>query len=208
MDNNFWAVEIAFEKSCVLEFKTVYRLKLRRLASNLFLANNFDVQHIEYGDYAKTQNALKQVKANIVRRKSRNNTLTNNRLIDLPDPAKAILVSDIAYIFRDEIDNYTQIDFGKDKHIELLKVAVDISISKVSKKQGRPINEALDEFFIGLKDLYQSATGKLAIASAHFDEQPKTDFEKLVHLGYQIIRPAQEYPSALKAYQRAVNRNS
>ena len=49
---------------------------------------------------------------------------------------------------------------GNAKHVELLKVAVDSSIAKVANKQGRPVNEPLDEFFIGLRDLYEAATGK------------------------------------------------
>ena len=75
-------------------------------------------------------------------------------------------LSDIAFTFRGEIDDYTQIDFSNDRHVELLKVAVDSSISKVSVKQGRPMNEPLDEFFIGLKDLFENATEKAAVASA------------------------------------------
>ena len=131
----------------------------------------------------------------------------SSKLIELPEPARVLLLSDIAFTFRGEIDDYTQIDFSNDRHVELLKVAVDSSISKVSVKQGRPMNEPLDEFFIGLKDLFENATGKAAVASAHFDGQPKTDFEKLMYLGYQIIRPAQEYQAALKAYHRAISRN-
>jgi hypothetical protein len=128
--------------------------------------------------------------------------------MDIPEPARAILLSDIGLVFRDEIDDFTQIDFGNARHVELLKVAVDNSISKVSNRQGRPVNQALDEFFIGLKDLYEEATDKTAIAEAHFSNQPKTDFEKLIYLGYQIIRPAQEYEAAYKAYERTISRNS
>jgi len=128
--------------------------------------------------------------------------------MEVPEPARAILLTDIAYTFRDEIYDYTQIDFGNPKHMKLLKAAVDSSISKVAGKQGRPVNEPLDEFFIGLRDLYEASTGKKAIAEAHYSNEPKTEFEQLIYLGYQIIRPAQKYPSALKAYERAISRNS
>ena len=128
--------------------------------------------------------------------------------MELTEPARKILLSDIAFVFRNEIDDYTQIDFSNTKHIELLKVALDGSISKVTKGQGRPVNEALDEFFVGLRVLYETATGKSAIAGAHFNGKPKTDFEKLIYLGYQIIRPAQNYDAAYKAYERAISRNS
>ena len=126
----------------------------------------------------------------------------------IPEPARTILLSDVAFTFREEFDDYTQIDFSNDRHAELLKLAVDSSISKIINKQGRPVNEPLDKFFIGLRDLYEKVTGKEAIARAHYNNKPKTDFEKLVLLGYQIIRPAQEYEAAYKAYERAVSRNS
>ena len=128
--------------------------------------------------------------------------------MEVPEPARAILLSDIAFVFRNDVDDYTQIDFSNAKHVKLLSIAVDNSISKVSNRQGRPVNEALDEFFIGLKNLYETATGKEAIAGAYFDGKPKTDFENLMYLGYQIIRPAQEYQAALKAYERAISRKS
>jgi len=114
----------------------------------------------------------------------------------------------MANTFQDEIDDYTQIDFGNPKHMKLLKAAVDSSISKVAGKQGRPVNEPLDEFFIGLRDLYEASTGKKAIAEAHYSNEPKTEFEQLIYLGYQIIRPAQNYDAAYKAYERAISRNS
>jgi len=152
--------------------------------------------------------ALTNFKANLQRRKKTSDSLTSSRLMEVPEPARAILLADIAYTFRYGIDDYTQIDFGNDKHMKLLKAAVDSSISKVAGKQGRPVNEPLDEFFIGLRDLYEAATGRTAIATAHYNNEPKTDFEKLIYLGYQIIRPAQKYPSALKAYERAISRNS
>ena len=117
------------------------------------------------------------MKANLQRRKKTSDASTSSRLIEVPEPAHVLLLSDIAFTFREEIDDYTQIDFSNDRHVELLKVAVDSNIPKVSVKRGRPVNEPLDEFFIGLKDLFENATGKAAVASAYFDGQSKTDFE-------------------------------
>ena len=201
-------IEKAFEEICLGNLQITHRLELRRLAATLW----FDVKMKKQGAIHQNHNeplkALINFKANLQRRKRASDPLTSSRLMEIPEPARSILLSDIAYTFRDEINDYTQIDFGNDKHVALLQAAVDSSISKVSNRQGRPTNEALDEFFIGLKTLFENATGKPAVAGAHFDGQPKTDFEKLMYLGYQIIRPAQSYPSALKAYERAISRNS
>jgi hypothetical protein len=202
------ALKDALEAACGGNLQITHRLELSRLATLLWYdaavkkhggANQNDIEPLK---------ALTNFRANLRRRKKTSDTMTSSRLMDIPEPARAILLSDIAFVFRNDIDDYTQIDFGNDKHVELLSIAVDNSISKISNRQGRPVNEPLDEFFVGLRDLYEAATGKEAIAEAHFNNEPKTDFEKLMYLGYQIIRPAQEYQAALKAYQRAISRKS
>jgi len=201
-------IETAFEESCSENLQITQRLELRRLATSLWYDTEMNKQGAIQQNHNELLKALTNFKANLQRRKNASDTLTSSRLMEVPEPARAILIADIAYTFRDEIDDYTQIDFGNTKHVELLKIALDGSISKVTKGQGRPVNEALDEFFVGLRVLYETATGKSAIAGAHFNGKPKTDFEKLIYLGYQIIRPAQNYDAAYKAYERAISRNS
>ena len=201
-------IETAFEESCSENLQITQRLELRRLATSLWYDTEMNKQGAIQQNHNELLKALTNFKANLQRRKNASDTLTSSRLMEVPEPARAILIADIAYTFRDEIDDYTQIDFGNDKHVKLLKVAVDSSISKIADKQGRPVNEPLDEFFIGLRDLYEVATGKKATAEARYSNKPKTDFEQLIYLGYQVIRPAQEYQAALKAYQRAISRNS
>lgn len=201
-------LENALVSACSGSLQITHRLELRRLAILLSYEAEIKKQETSHQHDIESLKALTNFKANLQRRRKDSDLLTSSRLMDLPEPARTILLSDIAYTFRDEIDDYTQIDFGNAKHVSLLQAAVDSSISKVTNKQGRPVNEALDEFFVGLKNLYESATGKPAIAGAHFDGEPKTDFEKLMYLGYQIIRPGYPYTSALKAYERAIARSA
>ena len=201
-------LENALITACNGNLQIRHRLELRALALSLKYDAEIKKQGVAQQNHVEPFKALTNFKANLQRRKRPSDTLTSSKLMEIPEPAGSILLSDIALTFRDEIDDYTQIDFSNARHVELLKVAIDSSISKVTNKKGRPVNEPLDEFFIGLKTLFENATGKPAIAGAHFDGQPKTDFEKLMYLGYQIIRPAQSYPSALKAYERAISRNS
>ena len=202
------SLEKALASACGGNLQVSYRLELRRLAISLWYDAAVKKQGEANQNYIKPLEALINFKANLRRRKKTSDTLTSSRLMEIPETARAILLSDIAFVFRNDVDDYTQIDFSNAKHVELLGGAVDNSITKVTNKHGRPINEALDEFFIGLKALFENATGKPGVAGAHFDGQPRTDFEKLMYLGYQIIRPAQSYPSALKAYERAISRNS
>jgi len=201
-------IEKAFEDACFGILQTTHRLELRRLVTSLWYDLEMNKHEISNQNYTEPLRALTNFKANLQRRKKTSDSLTSSRLMEVLEPARAILITDIAYTFRDDIDDYTQIDFGNPKHMKLLKAAVDSSISKVAGKQGRPVNEPLDEFFIGLRDLYEASTGKKAIAEAHYSNEPKTEFEQLIYLGYQIIRPAQNYDAAYKAYERAISRNS
>ena len=202
------ALEDAWTSACGGILQITHRLELRRLATSLWYDTEMNKQGAIQQNHNELLKALTNFKANLQRRKNASDTLTSSRLMEMPEPASAILIANIAYIFRDEINDYTQIDFGNDEHVKLLKVAVDSSISKIADKQGRPVNVPLDEFFIGLRDLYEAASGKKAIAEAHYSNEPKTEFEQLIYLGYQIIRPAQNYDAAYKAYERAISRNS
>ena len=199
-------LENALVSACSGGLQITHRLELRRLVTSLWHDVEMNKQGVTKQNHLEPLRALSNFKANLKRRKKTSDALTSSRLMEVPEPARAILIADIVYTFRDEIDEFAQIDFGNPKHVKLLKAAVDSSISKIVGRQGRPVNEPLDEFFIGLRDLYEAATGKKAIATAHYNNEPKTDFEKLIYLGYQIIRPAQKYPSALKAYERAISR--
>ena len=88
----------------------------------------------------------------------------------------------------------------------MLQASVASSLAKLTDPQGRHVNEVLDVFFLGLRDLYQKTTGKEATVGAHHDGKPHSDFEKLMYLGYQLIRLANSYTTALKAWERAIER--
>ena len=183
------------------------RLELRRLADALCHASTVTDEPLPNTtrvDVAVA--ALKRFKANLKRRTDARDGLTSKRLMDLPDDARAILLSSIAFIFRDEVDEWSQIDFGNETHVEMLLASVASSLAKLTNPQGRPVNEALDVFFLGLRDLFQKTTGQRAAAGAHHDGKPHGDFEKLMYLGYQLIRPANSYATALKAWERALER--
>ena len=177
---NTEALEDALEAACGGNIQITHRLELSRLATLLCYEAEVQKQGGANQNDIEPLKALTNFKANLKRRKKISDSLTSSRLMEVPEPARAILLADIAYTFRDEIDDYTQIDFGNDKHMKLLKAAVDSSISKVADKQGRPVNEPLDEFFIGLRDLYEAATGRTAIATAHYND-PMDCFTLEIH---------------------------
>ena len=131
-------LEKALEEACNGNIQIRHRLEIRNLAISLWYDAELKKQGTTNQKHVEPIKALTNFKANLQRRKKTSDILTSSRLIEIPEPANTILHADIANTFRDEIDDYTQIDFGNDKHVELLKAAVDRSISKVANKQGRP----------------------------------------------------------------------
>ena len=200
-------LEELLDSVCTGPLPVADRLELRRLVDTLCHASSMTDEPLPNTSRVDTADAaLKRFKANLKRRTDARDGLTSKRLMDLPDDARAILLSSIAFIFRDEVDEWSQIDFGNETHVEMLQASVTSSLAKLTNPQGRPVNEALDVFFLGLRDLYQKTTGKEAAAGAHHDGKPHSDFEKLIYLGYRLIRPANSYATALKAWERAVER--
>ena len=200
-------LETLLDTVCTDSLPVADRLELRRLADALCHASKVTddpLPNTSRVDEAVA--ALKRFKANLKRRTDARDGLTSKRLMDLPEDARAILLSSIAFIFRDEVDEWSQIDFGDETHVEMLHASIASSLAKLTNPQGRPVNEALDVFFLGLRDLYQRTTGKEATAGAHHNGAPHSDFEKLMYLGYQLIRPANSYATALKAWERALER--
>ena len=141
------AIEKAFEETCFGDLQITHRFELRRLVTSLWYDAEVQKQGGANQHHIEQLKALTNFKANLQRRKKASDTLTSLRLMEVPEPARAILIADIAYTFRDEIDEYTQIDFGNDKHVELLKAAVDRSISKVQ----RVGSGAVEQFLFGFR---------------------------------------------------------
>ena len=107
-------IETAFEESCSENLQITHRLELRRLATSLWYDTEMNKQGAIQQNHNELLKALTNFKANLQRRKNASDTLTSSRLMEVPEPARAILIADIAYTFRDEINDYTQIDFGND----------------------------------------------------------------------------------------------
>ena len=112
---NFESIEGLLTAVCSGNFQITHRLELRRLVTSLW----FDAEMKKQGGANQNDisplRALTNFKANLKRRKKTSNSFTSSRVMELPEPARAILIADIAYTFRNEIDDYTQIDSGNNK---------------------------------------------------------------------------------------------
>ena len=104
------AIEKAFEEACFGNLHITHRLELRRLVTSLWYDLEMNKQVLTKHNHLEPPRALTYFKANLKRRKKTSDTLTSSRLMEINEPARAILIADVAYTFRDEIDDYTQID--------------------------------------------------------------------------------------------------
>ena len=86
-------------------FPVADRLELRRLVDALCHASTAMDNLENTADSINTAvAALKRFKANLKRRSDARVGLASKRLIDLPEDVRAILLSSIAFIFREEVD--------------------------------------------------------------------------------------------------------
>ena len=105
------------------------RLELRRLVDALCHASKVTVEPLHNtGRVDAAVAALKRLRANLKRRTD----ASSKRLMDLPEDARAILLSSIAFVFRDEVDEWCQIDFGNETHVEMLQASVGSSLAKLT----------------------------------------------------------------------------
>ena len=118
-------IEALLDSICTSPLPIADRLELRRLVDALCHASRVTNNPENISDRVDAAvTALKRFKANLKRRTDARDGLTSKRLMDLPEDARAILLSSIAFIFRDEVDEWSQIDFGNEAHVEMLQVSV------------------------------------------------------------------------------------
>ena len=200
-------LEIRLEATCISGLSVSHRLELRRLIVDLCCSTDgLELHRLENKTIFVVHESLTKVKNNLKRRKFLKDELTSTRIMTLNKAARDLLLSKIAYIFKDAVDDWSEIDFNNEHHVRMLDQSLTLSLNALKNPQGRPCNKSLDKFFVKLRDLYTAVTKLDAQARAHYDNQAHTDFEQLLYLGYKILRPAQTYPSALKAYERAISR--
>ena len=148
--------ETGFGPSCAGPLPVADRLELRRLVDNLYHASAVtDTPFLDTSRVDAAFKAFRRVWANLKRRAGARDRLTSKRLMGLPDDAWAILLSSIAFFFRDKVDVWSEIDFGNDRHAAMLEACVTSSLAKLTNPSGRPINEPFDVFFLWLRDLYE-----------------------------------------------------
>ena len=110
-------LETLLDSVCADPLPVADRLELRLLAHTLChasTATDEPLPNTSKVDAAVT--ALKRIKANLKRRNNARDGPTCKRLMEMPDDARTILLSSVAFIFRDKVDEWSQSTVGCNYH--------------------------------------------------------------------------------------------
>ena len=196
--NTLHALDDAFQGAAPVKV----RLCLQDLLSKLYLSHLAQYQPI---DRTKTQKVVTELDRLLERLRGRTNlseAVTLNSFLNLSSDAQDILGSMLALETRDQFDNFAQLDFNRAYDHEALLAATKRARDWISEEQGRPTKDHLDQFFEGVTELFTSIAGADLKVSNHYNKQPKTPFETILHAGHCLIDVNVSYHATVKAYER------
>ena len=181
-------------------------LCLQDILSKLFLSH---LRQYQPEDVTKTQRVAKELDRLLERLRSRtklSEAVTLNSFLKLSSDAQDILGSILALETRDQFDNFTQIDFNRAYDHEALLAATKRARDWISDERGRPTKDHLYQFFDGVTELFKSIAGADLKVSNHYNKQPNTPFETVLHAGHCLIDVNVSYYATVKAYKRFTKR--
>jgi hypothetical protein len=178
------------------------KLFTQDLFSKLFLSH---LRQYQPKDVTKIQTVNKELDRLLERLRGRTNlseAVTLNSFLKLSSDAQDILGSMLALETREQFDNFAQIDFNRPYDHEALLAATKRARNWISEGRGRPTKDHLDQFFDGVTELFESIAGADLKVSNHYNKQPKTPFETVLHAGHCVIDANVSYRATVKAYER------
>ena len=178
------------------------RLCLQDLLSKLYLSHLSQYHPL---GRTKTQRVAKELDRFLERLRERTNlseAVTLNSFLKLSSEAQDILGSMLALETRDQFDNFAQIDFNRAYDHQALLTATKRARDWISEERGRQTKRHLDQFFDGITELFLSIAGADLKVSNHYNKQPKTPFETVLHAGHCLIDVSVSYYATVKAYER------
>lgn len=191
------ALEEAFDPAPISK-----KLIIQDLFSKLFLSH---LRQYQPKDVTKTQTVNKELDRLLERLRGRTNlseAVTLNSFLKLSSDAQDILGSMLALETREQFDNFAQIDFNRPYDHEALLAATERTRDWISEDRGRPTKDHIDQFFDGVTELFASIPGADLTVSNHYNKQPKTPFETVLHAGHCLIDVSVSYHATVKAYER------
>ena len=177
-------------------------LRLNGLLTDLVFS---DVAVRQEKPLSRTQVVAQELSRFLERLRGRSNPseqVTLNSFLKLSEEAQQILGSMIALETRGVVDNFVQIDFSRPDHHQALLAAATRAHHWIVEPQGRPKRDHLNTYFEGTTELFKKIPNAELKVSNHFDGQPKTPFETLLHAGHRMTDVGVSYHATVKAYHR------
>jgi len=103
---------------------------------------------------------------------------------------------------RQQFDNFARIDFNRAYDHETLLAATKRARDWISEERGRPTKDHLDQLFDGVTELFKGISGADLKVPNHYNKQPKTPSETVLHAGHSLIDVNVSYHTTVKAYAR------
>ena len=94
------ALESALISACSGNAQITHQLELKRLATSLWYDTEIEKQVSIQQNHNEPIKVLKNFRANLGRQKKISDIITSSRLMEITEPARAILIADMAYTFQ------------------------------------------------------------------------------------------------------------
>lgn len=197
-ENAFTSLDVA----CDGEAPLLKKLRCKNLLTDLTLANAALRHQLPKTGTLVVSKELNRLLERLRRRTNLSEAVTLNSFLKLSSEAQDILGSMLALETRDQFDNFAQLDFDRVYDHEALVAATKRARDWISEERGRPTKDHLDQFFDGVTELFKSIPGADLKVSNHYNKQPKTPFETILHAGHCLIDVNVSYHATVKAYER------
>ena len=161
---------------------------VRRAAS--LKGHNKKVQTAKLPQMRKELNVLRQ---SVQRHKKPNHVRTERLINGLSTDTQAILNAAFKSRMYFKVEDFAQIDLANPTHRQTLLDAIDGMRCSLDELDMQKFNQALDEAFYCLADVYEATTGQRARLSATYDNRAKRSSDKAVLATYRMGKPLGDY---------------
>jgi hypothetical protein len=192
----------SLDLACDGEAPLATKLRCKNLLTDLTLANAALRHQLPKTGTEIVSKELNRLLERLRGRTNLSEAVTLNSFLKLSSEAQDILGSMLALETRDQFDDFAQIDFDRAYDHQALLTATKRARDWISEERGRPTKDHLDQFFDGVTELFKSIPGADLTVSNHYNKQPKTPFETILHAGHCLIDVNVSYHATVKAYER------
>ena len=188
--------------ACDGEAPLATKLRCKNLLTDLTLANAALRHQLPKTGTEIVSKELNRLLERLRGRTNLSEAVTLNSFLKLSSETQDILGSMLALETRDQFDNFAQLDFDRVYDHKALLAATERARDWISEERGRSTKDHLDQFFDGVTELFKSIPGADLKVSNHYNKQPKTPFETILHAGHCLIDVNVSYHATVKAYER------